>query len=246
VMQQVIARAGQAGKPVVVVFLGGASLTTPANVSQTHSLFDCAQTCVALSRKAAAPAALALPKTAQTTKPAQAASQKYIRGLFAGGTFATEAQVTLKGAGVSAWSNVPLDAALELTDLHASREHTILDLGDDAFTVGKPHPMIDPSTRVTRIAQEAADPATAVILIDIVLGYAGHMNPAGALHDAIEAAQRNAQSQGRRVIFVAFVCGTEEDPQVRSAQEKILTDAGCLLATSSTQAAQMAAALVAA
>ena len=122
----------------------------------------------------------------------------------------------------------------------------MLDLGDDDFTVGKPHPMIDPSTRVARIAQEAADPATAVILLDIVLGYAGHMDPAGALVPAIRSAQTAAQGQGRRLVFVAFVCGTEEDPQVRSEQEAALVEAGCLLGRSSTEASRMAAALVAA
>jgi hypothetical protein len=119
-------------------------------------------------------------------------------------------------------------------------------LGDDDFTVGKPHPMIDPSPRVARIAQEAADPATAVILLDIVLGYAGHPDPAGALVPAILKAQTAAQSQGRRLVFVTFVCGTEEDPQVRSEQEARLLEAGCLLGRSSTEAARMAAALVAA
>jgi FdrA protein len=79
-----------------------------------------------------------------------------------------------------------------------------------------------------------------------VLGYAGHMDPAGALVPAILKAQTQAQSQGRRLVFVAFVCGTEEDPQVRSAQEAKLLEAGCLLGRSSTEAARMTAALVAA
>lgn len=241
VMNAVIARAGKAGKPVVVCFLGGEKISTPANVHQTGNLFDCADACVALAQKRK-------PVAAQfaSSQPAQglAKSQKYIRGLFSGGTFCTEAQVALRDAGVSAWSNVPLDKARKVADLHHAQEHTILDLGDDDFTVGKPHPMIDPSTRVARIAQEAADPATAVILLDIVLGYAGHMDPAGALVPAIKKAQTDAQAAGRRLLFVAFVCGTEEDPQVRSEQEAQLLEAGCVLGRSSTEAARMAAALV--
>lgn len=243
VMNAVIERAGRAGKPVVVCFLGGGRIDAPANVTQTGNLFDCAAACVALARKQTfTPVKFDKGQTA----PGFAPTQKYIRSLFSGGTFATEAQVALRDAGVSAWSNVPLDKSRALADLSRAREHTVLDLGDDDFTVGKPHPMIDPSTRVARIAQEAADPATAVILLDIVLGYAGHMDPAGALVPAILKAQTAAQSQGRRLVFVAFVCGTEEDPQVRSEQEAKLLEAGCLLGRSSTEAARMAAALAAA
>jgi succinyl-CoA synthetase alpha subunit len=243
VMQAVIARAGKAGKPVVVCFLGGAPIDTPAKVRQTTNLYDCAAACVALAKKQA-------PAAAAFTRPQRPAgfapAQKYIRGLYSGGTFCTEAQVALRDAGVTCWSNVPLQKEQRLADLHHSREHTVIDLGDDEFTVGKPHPMIDPSTRMARIAQEAADPGTAVIVLDIVLGYAGHMDPAGALAPAIGQAQTRAQAAGRRLVFVAFVCGTEEDPQVRSRQEARLAEAGCLLGRSSTEAARMAAALVAA
>lgn len=242
VMNAVIERAGKAGKPVVVCFLGGDKISAPANVHQTGNLFDCADACVALAQKRKPVAA-----QYQSSQHAQglAPTQKYIRGLFSGGTFCTEAQVALRDAGVSAFSNVPLDKSRKVADLHRSQEHTVLDLGDDDFTVGKPHPMIDPSTRVARIAQEAADPETAVILLDIVLGYAGHMDPAGALVPAIHKAQLDAQAAGRRLLFVAFVCGTEEDPQVRSEQEAKLLEAGCVLGRSSTEAARMAAALVA-
>ena len=241
VMREVIARAGRAGKPVVVVFLGGAALAaadTPVNVHQTHNLFDCAAQCVALAtgRKPLVGAgSVDLP-----SKRAANPEQKYLRGLFSGGTFCTEAQVALQALGVKSFSNVPLDKSLKLKNLNHSEQHTMLDLGDDDFTIGKPHPMIDPSTRIARIAQEAADPQTAALLLDIVLGYAGHIDPAGALSQAIM--QAKAQ---RDLPVVAFVCGTEEDPQVRSQQEVKLKAAGCIVAASSTQAAQLAAKLVA-
>lgn len=237
VMEKVVARAGQAGKPVVVVFLGGAALQLPENVQQTSTLFECAMACV----KAAGTAPTIAPGAASSpAAPTEAGKRRYVRGLFSGGTFCTEAQVTLQQLGIRTWSNVPLDKARLLANPHASQEHTLVDLGDDDFTVGKPHPMIDPSTRVARIAQEAADPETAVILLDIVLGYAGHLDPAGALADAIRDAR-----QKHGIPVVAFVCGTEGDPQVRSRQEATLRDAGCHLASSSTQAAQWAAAFAA-
>ena len=236
VMRAVIERAGRAGKPVVLVFLGGEVLKMPANVHQTQTLYDCAAQCVALNtgRKPLVQADFSIPVQKRGT------TQKYLRGLFSGGTFCTEAQVALQALGVKSFSNVPLDKALKLKNLNQSEQHTMLDLGDDDFTVGKPHPMIDPSTRIARIAQEAADPQTAALLIDIVLGYAGHMDPAGALAQAIMQAKA-----GRDLPVVAFVCGTEEDPQVRSQQEAKLKAAGCIVASSSTQAAHIAARLVA-
>ena len=237
VMSEVIARAGRAGKPVVTVFLGGAPLAAPPNVHQTGTLYDCAAACVAL---AAGPSASRKPLVGALPGPKPVINGgRYVRGLFSGGTFCTEAQVALRDAGIACWSNVPLNQAQVLPDLQRSHEHTLLDLGDDDFTVGKPHPMIDPSTRVARIAQEAADPDTAVLLLDIVLGYAGHIDPAGALSQAIMQAKAK-----RELPVVAFVCGTEEDPQIRSKQETALKAAGCLVASSSTQAAAWAASLV--
>jgi FdrA protein len=240
VMQAVIDRAARAGKPVVVCFLGGDQVEMPANVTQTANLFDCAAACVALARGTTAVA----PVAAMAPAPAFAAGQRWLRGLFSGGTFCTEAQVALRALGMASFSNVPLAADLALKRLDHSECHTMLDLGDDDFTVGRPHPMIDPSSRVARIAAEAADPEVAVILLDVVLGYAGHGDPAGALAESIRAARRTAAASGRTLAVVAFVCGTEEDPQCRSVQERILLEAGAILATSSTGAAALAAALV--
>jgi succinyl-CoA synthetase alpha subunit len=241
VMRAVIERAGRATKPVVVCFLGGDAQAMPANVTQTANLFDCAAACVAraggVPAAAPAPAALAAPRFA--------AGQRWLRGLFSGGTFCTEAQVALRALGVSSFSNVPMAAELGMKRLDRSEGHTMLDLGDDDFTIGRPHPMIDPSSRVARIAAEAADPEVAVILVDVVLGYAGHADPAGAIAEAIRDARRNAAAAGRELAVVAFVCGTEEDPQCRSAQERTLADAGAILAASSTHAANLAARLVA-
>ena len=241
VMRAVVERAGRAGKPVVVCFLGGAETAMPAGVRQTASLFDCAAQCVAL---ACGKAVEATPETS-VAPPRFAPGQRFVRGLFSGGTFCTEAQVALRDLGIACRSNVPLAPAHALASLDRSEGHTLLDLGDDDFTIGRPHPMIDPSSRVARIAQEAADPDTAVLLLDIVLGYAGHDDPAGALAPAIAAAIAGAAAAGRALVVVAFVCGTEEDPQRRSAQEAALRSAGVMLAPSSTHAARLAARLVA-
>ena len=113
------------------------------------------------------------------------------------------------------------------------RGHTVIDLGDDAFTVGRPHPMIDFRLRNEHIAAAAADPTTAVILLDVVLGYGAHPDPAGALLPAI--ARARGRSDGRAVAFVASVCGTAGDPQNLARQEAALSAAGVILAPSNAE-----------
>ncbi len=131
-----------------------------------------------------------------------------------------------------------------MEDVWKSRGHTAIDLGDDLFTQGRPHPMIDFRLRNERILQEAEDPNTAVILLDVVLGYGSNMDPAGELIPAIQQAQKIAAQAGRTVIFVGSVCGTDGDPQSLSRQEDLLRDVGVILTESNAQAARLAAAIV--
>jgi FdrA protein len=244
VTPKVMAALQATGKPAVVLFLGEPSAEQPrGNTHQVGDLEEAARVAVALSQGAARPARGATNANLRQ-RPAYAASQRYARGLYSGGTFCTEAQVVLRDAGVTAWSNVPLDKTRKVADLSVSQEHTMLDLGDDDFTIGKPHPMIDQSTRVARLATEAADPATAVILLDVVLGYGAHADPAGELALHITAAIESANAAGRVLAIVAFVCGTAEDPQDRQDQIDKLEAAGALVAPNSTEAARWAAALL--
>jgi len=231
----VIERLRAAGKPAVVLFLG-AAVSGGGNIHPATTLLDAAQKAVALA--GAEPAATAAKPGAGTT--GRAPTQRYLRALFSGGTYCTEAQVIWRDAGVVTHSNVPLDKSRALADPRSSVAHTAVDLGEDFFTVGKPHPMIDPATRIARIAAESADPETAVLLLDVVLGYGSHDDPAGALAPAIRGAQAAARAAGRTLPVVAFVCGTEEDPQRRSRQEATLVAAGAIVASSSTDAARLA------
>ncbi len=174
-------------------------------------------------------------------RPQFAASQKYLRALFSGGTYATEAQVLWAQAGLQVWSNVPLDKSLALPDpKRNSRGHTALDLGDDQFTVGRPHPMIDQATRVERLLKEAADPEVRIIVLDVVLGWGAHTDPAGELAPVITQARQLAQHDGRTLAVIGFVCGTELDPQGLARQEATLRDAGMVLAGNSANAAWLA------
>ncbi len=228
-----------AGKPAVVLFIG-AALTGRGAIVAVDNLFEAARKAVELAGGGTAPA------SANPSAPALklAPTQRFVRALYSGGTYCSEAQAIWRTQGLTVHSNVPLDKRLALADPNISREHTAVDLGDDAFTVGKPHPMIDPSVRIARIAQEADDAATAVIVLDVVLGYGSHADPAGALAPAIRDAQARAARAGRTLPVVAFVCGTEEDPQRRSAQEATLRDAGALLSSNSAAAARLAGAIV--
>lgn len=243
-----------AGKPAVVLFIGADAnaLDAPSGRSTgsersdrraplrvVHTLVDCAATALQLAGITAAPrasAAYPLPP-----RPRFAPSQKYLRALYSGGTFAAEAQALWAQAGLEVRSNVPLHDRLALPDARrASVGHTALDLGDDEFTLARPHPMIDQSTRIERLLQEAADPATRVILLDVVIGWGAHADPAGELRPALLEAQRIAGKHGRRLGLVGFVCGTELDPQGLERQQATLREAGMVLAGNSANAAWLA------
>jgi hypothetical protein len=142
------------------------------------------------------------------------------------------------------YSNTPVEPADRLHDVWTSREHTVIDLGDDLFTRGRPHPMIDHRLRNDRILKEAADPQVAVILLDIVLGYGSHPDPAGELAPVLHQATGLAKKDGRQLAVIGFVCGTASDPQDLSKQEETLRGAGMILAESNAHAVRMAAAAV--
>jgi succinyl-CoA synthetase alpha subunit len=243
---QIREAAARAGKPVVINFLGIDMARPPdGDVYVAETLEDAAQYAVMLAR-AERPSRMRKRRASELTRLAQkeashlSPQQKYVRGLFSGGTFCYEAQMLLSQSLGTVWSNTPIDPANALPDLWRSREHTLIDLGDDVFTRGRPHPMIDQRLRIERIAQEFNDPETAVILLDVVLGYGAHPDPGSALAGTIAKAR-----QGRNgAVFVASVCGTEGDPQNLTKQQTALQKAGVLLAPSNAAAARLAADIV--
>ena len=164
--------------------------------------------------------------------------QRYVRGLYAGGTFCFQAQQVLQEAEIPVYSNTPLDARYRLENPEQSLEHTLIDLGDDYFTNGKPHPMIDAGERRRRILQEAADPEVAILLLDFILGEISSPDPVGDLIGAIQQAQQTAARRGGRLTVVASVCGTDQDPQGLERQREMLQRAGVFLLPSSAKAAE--------
>ena len=167
-------------------------------------------------------------------------SQKYIRGYYTGGTLADEAWILLHGLTGEVYSNNQVDQNYILKDPKKSIGHTVVDLGDDIFTVGRPHPMIDPTTRTERIEAESEDPEIAVMLVDCVLGYGSHENPAGAMIPALSAAKKAMTARGGCLSVIASVTGTAEDTQDFFKQVEILRNAGIIVMPSNYQASMLA------
>ncbi|WCR27563.1 acyl-CoA synthetase FdrA [Paenibacillus thiaminolyticus] len=165
--------------------------------------------------------------------------QSYIKGLYSGGTLATEAAMLVREA-----FGIPASLKHEDGYIFKDQGHEIIDLGDDIYTKGRPHPMIDPSTRKELISHMAKDPETAVILFDVVLGYGSHEDMAGELIPSIRNALTHASGEGRTVYFVCSVCGTEQDPQNYGEQRRKLEEAGVIVEDSNVQAVKRALHLV--
>jgi FdrA protein len=142
------------------------------------------------------------------------------------------------------WANAPLDKAWKLPNSLVSQEHSIIDLGEDEFTVGRLHPMLDNELRIRRLLQEASDPEVAVILLDVVLGFGSHPDPAEELAPAIERAIRISAEAGRRLDVLVVLTGTDEDPQDIEAQRKRLLDAGAHVDTRNEATVRRAGELV--
>src|SRR4051794_13249272 len=234
VAERVLSRAAASGKPVVAAFLGADPDGAPGGVTMVGTLEEAARLLVRASTGAEPPGAA-------TDSPAASAprgERRLLRGLYAGGTFAYEAGLLLEPrlGEISADADPPTaDRPAELPDAHL-----ILDLGDDRFTVGRPHPMIDPAVRLHMLRAAGDDPRTAVILLDVVLGHLAADDPAGDLAPVI------AEIAGRSdaPAIVCFVVGTDADPQGRARQERALREAGALLAPSSSAAAALAEAMI--
>lgn len=239
VAAKVLARARASAKSVVVNFIGyQASTQVAGNLHFASTLDDAAVLAVQLAANTSS--------TEETAQPTSyAPSQRYLRGLYSGGTLAYEAQLLLRDHLPVVYSNMPLEKHLRLPNATISQGHTIVDLGEDEFTVGRLHPMMDNELRIRRLEQEAADPETAVILMDVVLGYGAHDDPASELAPAIAKAVSTAKAVGRHLDVIVAVIGTEDDPQNLERQLALLSEAGAQVTTHHSEAVRRAAELVA-
>jgi len=227
-------------KPVVVNFIGyQTALQEVDNLLFTSTFDDTAAAAVALDVDL---------EDSEITKEISLdgfkPDQRYLRGLYSGGTLAYEALLILDRYLPAVYSNVPINKDLKLENSLVSQAHTIVDLGEDEFTVGRLHPMMDNELRIKRLELEAEDPEVALILMDVVLGHGSHPDPAAELGPAIKAAKDNAAKAKRRLDIIITLSGTDLDPQGLASQQEVLEIAGALVFLSSDRAVRYAARLV--
>jgi succinyl-CoA synthetase alpha subunit len=238
-----VARLEKCSKPVVACLLG-TSLDLAGSAGEVYwarTIDAAVQRVVDLSGGSPAPsggpAASDERAPARNLRSARMPGQQFLRGVFAGGTFCYQSQQILRDAGVTTFSNAPLDEEHRLADPLHSREHTLVDMGDEVFTLGRPHPMIDSSLRAQRVLAEFSDPSVAVLLVDFILGYNAAMDPVGEILEAVlEGRQRRPREVGD-IAVVASMCGTEDDPQDLALQSRMLREAGLHVFSSNARAA---------
>ncbi len=240
-------------KPVVAILIGGdPRVMDAAGAKAARDLERAGLIAVAISKGESPegiPARLAVRSEEIKKQAAEIAAgmkegQKYLRGLFSGGTLCDETQLMFKDAIGPVYSPSPIDPAFKLDDIWKSRENTVVDLGEDEFTVGRPHPMIDFLLRKKRIVEEAKDPETAVILLDVVLGYGSNMVPGEELAPAIKEAKKTAEQAGRQLAVVCSITGTYQDPQDRKKVEKELQEAGAVVMPTNAAASELTVAVI--
>ena len=245
-----IARADRGGggrrrqSPSSCIFSARRRSDCAAGMFAATSLRHAADVAVALARGEPAPTAIATPADAALAAVEQCAATMaptQTRGSRA----LHRRHVLLRGAArvhrprPACRSNAPAKGAAPFDGRFDG--HVFLDLGDDDYTRGRPHPMIDPSLRDAAVRTQGADPQTAAILFDVVLGFGSHDNPAGGLAQALADAQREARAHGRTLALIGHVCGTDGDPQDKAAQVRQLEAAGALVVDSNVEAAWLAA-----
>ncbi|MDR3611740.1 MAG: acyl-CoA synthetase FdrA [Ignavibacteriaceae bacterium] len=236
-------------KPVVSVFLGSSpELLYGSKIHAASTLEEAALLAVALSQNQpvtnvkgiTAVQDVEIKEAARIESAKLNPEHKYLRALFSGGTFCDETQLLCNEVLTEVYSNTPVGNAKKLKDSAKSEKHTIIDLGDDEFTVGKPHPMIDYSTRCKRIIEEAEDPETAVILLDIVLGYGSNMNPLAEIIPVIRKVKEITSAHGHHLPIVCSVTGTDKDPQNRTSVVTALQSEGVIVMKSNAAASRLA------
>jgi FdrA protein len=247
VADKVIKQAKKASKPVVICFIG----RTPGKLQDGNlyfagSLDSAAEMAVALANDPSGKLLKEVVEKAAIKKEIKvdiskfAKSQKYLRGLYSGGTLAYEAQFILEDYLPRVVANAPLHKENKIANSLVSEKHTIIDLGEDEFTVGRLHPMMDNELRIRRFEEEAADPSVAVIMLDVVIGYGSHIDPSGEIGPAVAKGIAAAKKAGRYLEVVAVVTGTEDDPQRLSNQIAQMRAAGAYVSTSNEEVVRYA------
>lgn len=245
VLEKVARRAAACSKPVVLCLLGG-KLPNGLNLPFASTIDSAAAVVkkILTGKEDGKMQAIAWQKLqAETLEQAgaRAAGQKWLRGFYVGGTLCFEALCLLRDeTNVPLHSNLGFEGTAKLADSNSSLENTLVDFGEEEFTLGRVHPMIDPSLRHLRILQEASDPEVAVLLLDFVLGLNSHPDPVGAMLPTLAQVRKISEAAGRHLTIIASVTGTDQDPQNRRYSAARLKDMGVIVAPSNAQATRLA------
>jgi FdrA protein len=247
IQQSILKQTSSSDKPTIVCFLGGDldEIASFRNAIPARTLYECSL----LAEEAVHPGMQAIPDLMEREQADLSnlagqinsrlnKKQKYLRGLFSGGTLCYEAQVIWKNLlNIPINSNAPLPGGVKLVDSTRSQGHTTVDLGEEEFTVGRPHPMIDNELRIRRLLQEAHDPQVAVIMLDVVLGYGAHPNPALELGKAVEEVHNIGLSENREIPVITSITGAMNDPQGYEHTISALGKTGAIVCESNFAAA---------
>ncbi|GAC1349067.1 MAG: acyl-CoA synthetase FdrA [Ktedonobacteraceae bacterium] len=244
IAERVLEVAVKGKKPVIVIFVGADHAALESRYGNrivvTRTLAEAAQKAVSVcggSDTTTGTWHIREMKAVRAVKPAHMGNQ-FLSALFSGGTLCDEAMHLWAGSIGAIYSNIPIRPEWRLVEAGQRVEgHCAIDFGADEYTRGRPHPMIDPSLRLKRLQEEASNPRVGVILLDIVLGYCSHPDPASVYSPAILAARKQAKREGRSLTFIISLCGTEGDPQRLSVQATKLREAGAEIFTSNADAA---------
>lgn len=232
VRDEVVDLLQKVSKPVVAIFLGEKPEAHQGKVHLAHTLEEAARMAVDLARGEAVKKNYCLPLDFSCDEPL--AEDKTVVGLYSGGTLAAEAGMMISEA-------LDLGGLIKKEGFILQHDgYDVIDLGDDIYTQGKPHPMIDPEVRIRMMREYAAKPTTGVILLDCVLGYGCHPDMASALAPVIVECREKAVAEGRDLHFVATVVGTQGDPQDYDRSVRILKEAGAVVEGSNAMAVRAA------
>ncbi|MBE6123268.1 MAG: FdrA family protein [Erysipelotrichaceae bacterium] len=246
VLEKMLARIRTMKKPRVVFFMGCDKETIEeTGAIWADNLDNCALRALELIGNDYSLGDLdELKETAKKAVKGMAPEQKYVRAAYTGGTYLDEGMRTMWEAAGGIWSNAPLSPEWKLKDGETGKGHTAIDYGEEEFTLGRPHPAIDASIRRPAILKEAADPETAVIVLDFILTPPGHMDPCGYVVPDIRKAQEIAAARGGKIAFVASVLGTTADWQDIRKQEEELREAGVYVCRTNYRAALLASEII--
>ena len=207
-------------KPIAAIFLGEEPKDHYENLYWADTLDEVATLAIDLLEKK---------KPENKTDRFEVIDKKgSIKGLFCGGTLASESANLIQRA---------LNITYKKSDdgyLLNKDGFQVIDLGDDKYTKGKPHPMIDPNARIPFIKKAIEDNDTKVVLMDVVLGYGSHDNPASTITDVIK------ENSNKDVEFVITLCGTKGDYQNIDSQKQLLEEAGAKVFRTNREAVEYA------